>query len=59
MSERDDLHQIIEELRSARFPRLPAALVDTVLRIEADHVEDRGPAPRLVEAVIDESLKDQ
>jgi hypothetical protein len=58
MSEVDDLREVVEELRAERFPELPAALVAEILGIEAEHVEDRGPAPRLVEALIDGHLED-
>lgn len=56
MSDLDDLRTAVDELRAERFPDLPPELVERVRRIEAAHVEDRGPAPRLIDAAIDEFL---
>ncbi len=58
MSELDDLRATVEGLRSESFQGLPADVVEAILTIEVDHVEDRGPAPRLIEAVIDQHLQD-
>jgi hypothetical protein len=56
MSDLDDLRTAVDELRAERFPDLPADLVERLLQIEAAHVEHRGPAPRLIDAAIDDFL---
>jgi Fe-S-cluster formation regulator IscX/YfhJ len=53
MSSLSDLQQTVEAIREERYPTLPADVVRKILELEDQHVEDRGPAPRLVEAVID------
>ncbi|MDQ3690126.1 MAG: hypothetical protein M3406_08860 [Chloroflexota bacterium] len=58
MTDLDDLVATVEGLRNRDFPNLPAQMVEAILRIEVDHVEDRGPAPRLIEAAIDSYLQD-
>jgi hypothetical protein len=49
----DELRQAVQALRADKYPTLPPDLVDAILEIEAEHVEDRGPAPRKVERLVD------
>ena len=51
-----DLLETLEEIRQQSFPDLAADLVAQILELEAEHVEDRGPAPRRVESLIDAAL---
>ena len=53
MSSLSDLQETVEAIRAERYPNLPAEVVRRILDVEDEHVEDRGPAPRLVETVID------
>jgi hypothetical protein len=59
MTEVDDLVATVEALRADRFPDLPSSVVEAILRVEATHVEDRGPVLRLVERAIDDHLSDE
>lgn len=53
----DDLLDTLESIRSERFPDLPAELIAQIVESEAEHVEDRGPAPRHVETLVDAWLE--
>jgi hypothetical protein len=56
MTELDDLGATVELLRSQGFEDLSPALVAEIISIEVDHVENRAPAARLVEAAVDKHL---
>jgi hypothetical protein len=55
----DDLSATVERVRSEHFPDLPKELVAEILVIEGRHVEDRGPAARLVDQAIETWLGEQ
>jgi hypothetical protein len=47
-----DLEATVERVRAERFPALPADLVASILKIEAECVESRSEAARRVGAAI-------
>ncbi len=53
MSSLSDLKEIVETIRRDRFPDLSPEVVVQILEVEETHVEERGPASRLVEAIVD------
>jgi len=56
VSGHDELRETVDAIRRERYPQLSADLIDRILEIEAAHIEDRGPAPRLVENAVDEFI---
>ena len=57
MSALEELQDTVDALRQERYPEISAELVGRILELEDRYVEDRGPAPRLVERAIDEWLE--
>ncbi len=47
-----DLEATVEKVRAEHFPSLPADLVETILKIEAECVENRTEATRRAGAAI-------
>jgi hypothetical protein len=52
MTDLGTLGETVQALRAREFPHLPAALVDELLRIEAENLEDRTRARDLVDRAI-------
>lgn len=47
-----DLEATVERVRAERFPVLPSGLVNSILRIEAESVENRSEAAGRISVVI-------
>jgi len=56
MNETEDMAQVIEKLRSERFPSLPKDLVKHILEIEVEFYEDRGQVFKRIEEIVEQYL---
>jgi hypothetical protein len=56
MSDTNELKDTVEKLRQEKYVDLPASLVDEILTIEAEWLEDRVQALRLIDQAVEKYL---
>ena len=55
--EKNELISVLEEIRSTKYPDVPAELIEDIVSAEFDSLDDRAKARKDAQKVIDDFLK--
>ena len=55
--EKNELSSVLEEIRSTKYPDIPAELIVDIVSAEFDSLDDRAKARKDAQKVIDDFLK--
>lgn len=55
--EKNELVSVLEEIRSKKYPDIPAELIEAIVSAEFDSQDDRAKARKDTQKIIDDFLK--
>lgn len=55
--EKNELVSVLEEIRSTKYPEIPADLIEAIVSAEFDSQDDRTKARKDTQKIIDDYLK--